>query len=76
MDRNASYVSKPFLLPDYALVDASIGYEFPDHKTTFRILGKNIFNKLYFTNAAPYLDVTVRYPGLPAFYGVELSTKF
>jgi outer membrane receptor protein involved in Fe transport len=76
LDRNASYVSKPFLLPDYALVDASIGYEFPDHKTTFRILGKNIFNKLYFTNAAPYLDVTVRYPGLPAFYGVELSTKF
>ena len=76
VDRNAIDVSKPFLLPDYALVDASIGYEFPDHKTTIRALGKNIFNKLYFTNSAPYLDVTVRYPGLPAFYGVQLSRTF
>ncbi len=76
VNRNASDVSKPFLLPDYALVDASIGYEFPDHKTTFRVLGKNIFNKLYFTNSVPYLDVTVRYAGLPAFYGMQLSRTF
>jgi outer membrane receptor protein involved in Fe transport len=76
VDRHDADVSKPFLLPDYTLVDASVGYEFPDHQTTLRLVGKNIFNKLYFTNAVPYLDVTVRYPGLPAFYGVELSRTF
>lgn len=75
-NRNAPYVSRPFFLPDYTLVDASIGYEFPDQKTTVRLLGKNIFNKLYFTNAVPYLDVNVRYPGLPAYYGVQVSRKF
>jgi outer membrane receptor protein involved in Fe transport len=76
VDRHDPNASKPFLLPDYARVDASIGYEFPDHKTTLRLIGKNVFNKLYFTNAVPYLDVTVRYPGVPAFYGIQLSRKF
>ncbi len=73
---SAASLSKPFQLPAYGLVDASFGYEFPDRKTTLRFFGKNILNRLYYTNAVPYLDATVRYPGLPAFYGVELSRTF
>ena len=75
-DRNAGQLSKPFQLPAYGLVDASFGYEFPDAKTTLRFFGKNIFNRLYYTNAVPYLDATVRYAGLPGFYGVQLSRTF
>ncbi len=75
-DRSATQLSKPFQLPAYGLVDASLGYEFPDRKTTLRFYGKNIFNRLYYTNAVPYLDATVRYAGLPGFYGVQLSRTF
>jgi outer membrane receptor protein involved in Fe transport len=76
VNRHANDLTQPFVLPAYGLFDASAGYEFPDHKTTLRILGKNIFNRLYYTNAVPYLDATVRYAGLPAFYGVELTRTF
>ena len=39
------------------------------------VWGKNVFNKYYVTNAAHYLDTTVRFVGQPATYGITLSIK-
>ena len=74
-DRHAPGIGKPFEIPSYAVVDARLGYEFGDRKYKVMVWGKNIFNKYYVTNAAHYLDATVRFAGQPATYGITLSVK-
>ena len=74
-DRHATNIGQPFVIPRYAVIDARAGYEFSDRRYKVMIWGKNIFNKYYVTNAAHYLDTTVRFVGQPATYGVTLSIK-
>lgn len=74
-DRRASFVNQPFVIPAYAVVDARLGYEFNDRRYKVMLWGKNIFNKYYVTNAAHYLDTTVRFTGQAATYGITLSIK-
>ena len=74
-DRNAANIGKPFVIPAYATVDARLGYEFGDRRYKIMAWGKNVFNKYYVTNAAHYLDTTVRFAGQPATYGITLSIK-
>lgn len=74
-DRNASFVDQPFVIPSYVVVDARIGYEFGDGRYKVMAWGKNVFNEYYVTNAAHYLDTTVRFTGMPATYGVTFSIK-
>ena len=74
-DRRAPGIALPFVIPSYAVVDARAGYEFGDRRYKVMVWGKNIFNKYYVTNAAHYLDTTVRFVGQPATYGITLSIK-
>ncbi|WP_395001380.1 TonB-dependent receptor [Sphingomonas sp.] len=74
-DRHASYIDLPFVIPAYSVVDARAGYEFADRRYKVMVWGKNVFNKYYVTNAAHYLDTTVRFTGQPATYGITLSIK-
>ena len=72
---NRRSIAQPFVIPAYATVDARAGSEFGDRKYKILFWGKNIFNKYYVTNAAHYLDTTVRFTGMAATYGVTLSIK-
>ena len=74
-DRRAPGIAQPFVIPSYAVVDARAGYEFGDRHYKVMVWGKNVFNKYYVTNAAHYLDTTVRFVGKPATYGITLSIK-
>ena len=74
-DRNAPGIGQPFVIPSYTVVDARAGYEFGDGNYKIMVWGKNVFNKYYVTNAAHYLDTTVRFTGMPATYGMTLSIK-
>lgn len=74
-DRNADFVDQPFVIPSYAVVDARIGYEFGDGRYRIMAWGKNVFDEYYVTNAAHYLDTTVRFTGMPATYGITLSVS-
>jgi iron complex outermembrane receptor protein len=74
-DRNAAFVEQPFVIPSYVVVDARLGYEFDDGRYKIMAWGKNVFNEYYVTNAAHYLDTTVRFTGMPATYGVTFSIK-
>ena len=74
-DRKAPNIAQPFVIPAYATVDARIGYEFGDRRYKVMAWGKNVLNKYYVTNAAHYLDSTVRFVGQPATYGITLSIK-
>jgi iron complex outermembrane recepter protein len=74
-DRRAPGIALPFVIPGYAVIDARLGYEFSDKRYKVMLWGKNVFNKYYVTNAAHYLDTTVRFAGQPATYGITLSIK-
>ena len=74
-DRRAPGIAQPFVIPSYAVVDARAGFEFGDGRYKVMVWGKNIFNRYYVTNAAHYLDTTVRFVGQPATYGVTFSIK-
>ncbi|MCT2557510.1 TonB-dependent receptor [Tsuneonella sp. YG55] len=74
-DRHASFVDKPFVIPSYIVVDARLGYEFSGGRFKVMAWGKNVFNEYYVTNAAHYLDTTVRFTGMPVTYGITLSVK-
>ncbi len=74
-DRNAPGIGLPFVIPSYKVVDARAGYEFGEGRYKIMVWGKNVFNEYYVTNAAHYLDTTVRFTGQPATYGITLSIK-
>ena len=60
----------------YNLVDAQIGVETPDGRWRASIYGRNIFNTYYWTTQSKQLDAIARYTGMPATYGVQVSTRF
>jgi len=65
----------PFALKGYATVDVRAGYEADGGAWRIMLWAKNVFNKLYWTNAATSLDATFRYAGRPAAYGVTVGFK-
>ncbi|WP_157219502.1 TonB-dependent receptor [Flavisphingomonas formosensis] len=65
-----------FDINKYTLVDGQLGISSPVGKWKAWIWGRNIFNKYYWTNVVKAADVTVRFPGMPATYGVSASMTF
>lgn len=60
----------------YTLFDAQLGIA--DHDGRWRVwaFGKNITGKYYWTNVIKTSDMVLRFPGMPATYGLSASFKF
>ncbi|MEZ5687785.1 MAG: TonB-dependent receptor [Caenibius sp.] len=59
-----------------ALVDGNIGVATADGRWRVQVWGKNIFNKLYWTQTNLAYDNIVRYTGRPAEYGLKVSYRY
>lgn len=73
--RSLPGLEHPFVLPSYSTIDVRLGYESAGGRWTAMLWGKNVTDRYYLTNANTYLDVTTRYTGLPAMYGLTVSFK-
>lgn len=65
-------------VPGYGLANAYFGFRDADGKWDLKIWGRNLFDKLYFTNASLDTATTYTYSavlGDPRFYGATLSLK-
>jgi outer membrane receptor protein involved in Fe transport len=66
----------PFKIDGYAIVDARLGYEFPEERITISVWGKNVFNKYHVTNIISYNDIITQSTGMPATYGATLKVRW
>jgi iron complex outermembrane recepter protein len=60
----------------YGLLDLRAGMESRDGRYYLQVFGQNVTNTYYWTQSARVFDGTVRYPGLPATFGVTAGYKF
>jgi iron complex outermembrane recepter protein len=63
-------------IPSYGLLDLRAGIGSADGRWNVQLFGKNVTNKYYWTQAVHVYDTTVRYPGLPATYGITVAFRF
>ena len=63
----------PFVTKAYATVDGRIGYEGPDGRWRVMVWAKNLLNTYYWTNVVTTSDVSARYAGKPATYGLTVG---
>jgi iron complex outermembrane receptor protein len=74
---NAAFGLAPALQMDaYALVDLRAGVETPDGHWRIELWGKNVTNQYYAVNIAHVSDTIATTTGMPATYGVTLSSRF
>ena len=60
----------------YTLVDLRAGVASADDRWRLSVWGRNIFDKYYWTNAYRIADVSARFAGKPATYGVTLAFRY
>lgn len=60
----------------YTLIDLRAGIEDPDGKWRASLYGRNVTNKYYWTLATRQADTLVRFAGMPATYGIDLTVNF
>ena len=65
-----------FVINGYGVLDLRAGVESEDGHWRFEAFGGNVTNTYYWTTVNRSNDVTVRYPGLPATYGVTVGYHF
>jgi outer membrane receptor protein involved in Fe transport len=65
-----------FDINGHTLVDGQIGVQSAKGNWRVWLWGNNIFNKYYITNVLRVSDVEVKFPGMPATYGITASIKF
>jgi outer membrane receptor protein involved in Fe transport len=65
-----------FDLPAYALVDLRAGFRSDNGKYRVQFWGRNVGNKFFVAHASATGDVVSRVAGMPATYGVSVSTRF
>ena len=65
-----------FDITSYALLGARAGLEKEDGSLRVQVWGRNITNKYYWSNVDHVIDAIVRVAGMPASYGVTVSTRF
>jgi iron complex outermembrane receptor protein len=74
---NAAFGLAPALNVDaYALVDFRAGVETLDGRWRVQVWGKNVTNQYYAVNVAHVSDTIATTTGMPATYGVTLSSRF
>ena len=78
--RSSSYAAfgenQEFKIDKYALVDLRAGIETPDGKYRLQVWGRNVFNQYYWNQVGHPVDTIVRLTGMPATYGITLSSRF
>ncbi|WP_332769232.1 TonB-dependent receptor [Phenylobacterium sp.] len=60
----------------YALIDLRVGVETVDGRWRVSAWGRNVGDTYYWSAANRNIDVTVRFAGMPATYGISLSRRF
>lgn len=60
----------------YTLLDLRVGVGAPGDSWRVTLWGQNVTDEYYWTNAFKLADVTGRFAGMPATYGVRLETRF
>ncbi|QKS01138.1 TonB-dependent receptor [Sphingomonas sp. CL5.1] len=60
----------------YTLLGLRAGFGAADNSWTLTVWGRNITNKYYWTNSYKIADVTARFAGMPATYGMSASIRF
>lgn len=60
----------------YTLFDAQLGVSGNDGQWRVWAFGKNLTGKYYWTNVIKTSDLVLRFPGMPATYGVAAAFKF
>ncbi len=60
----------------YTLLDLRAGLGSSDERWKLSVWGRNITDKYYWTNAYKISDVSARYAGMPATYGVSFSYRY
>jgi outer membrane receptor protein involved in Fe transport len=60
----------------YTLFGLRAGFGASDNSWTLSVWGRNITDKYYWTNSYKIADVTARFAGMPATYGVSASLRF
>lgn len=61
---------------DFTLLDLRAGVGPEDGRWSVSVYGRNVTNQFYWNNAFANQDVTLRYPGKPATYGIRLAFKY
>lgn len=74
---NGSFGDYPILkIKSYALLDLRAGVESKTSGWKASVWGRNVTDEYYWTTAYKIADVTARFAGQPATYGVSLSMKY
>jgi iron complex outermembrane receptor protein len=70
------YSAGSLAIPAYGTLDLRAAIASADGRWNVQLFGKNVANKYYWTQAVHVYDTTVRYPGMPATYGVTVAFRF
>jgi iron complex outermembrane recepter protein len=74
---NGALGRNPILAIDgYALLDLRAGIASADDLWKISVWGRNVTNKYYWTNSYKISDVSARFAGMPATYGVTGSFRY
>jgi iron complex outermembrane recepter protein len=57
-------------------LDLRAGAAFAEDRWRVQLFGKNVLNKYYWNNVFTTFETTVRYPAMPATYGVSIGYRF
>lgn len=64
-------------MKSYFLLDLRAGFTLPDKRWRFSAFGRNVTNEYYWTNATRGgSDTIVRYAGMPATWGAQISFRY
>ena len=65
-----------FVIPDYGLLNASIGVHSQDDRWEVSVWGRNLTDEYYWTAVSSNANVVVRFPGQTRTYGASLTWKY
>lgn len=74
---NGALGNNPILAIDgYSLLDLRAGFGAADDSWKLSVWGRNVTDQYYWTNAYKIADVSARFAGMPATYGVTFSYRY
>lgn len=77
--RNGSFYWDPqnrVKQPSYSLFNGQISFALPGNSVTFKVFGRNLFNKKYYAQVSPSPTGDLGVPGAPRTYGIAADFSF